>query len=415
VRRQLHEGGRLDDRHAAREEEVDVALLEQVVEGRVDQVDRERLAAQRGLDLVEPRRHLANRQPARAKGREHAALAGGDDEVGRRDALGHRARVERVLHAVVLHEGGRAQPERPERHRVHLHRAHARPLHHERLLRLEQRLAHRRRVGGGDRGDIGRALRRPRQRRRRRRRGEEVRGGRRDADAQPRRMVHAERVDVQVAVGGDGDGAVGLLHRLDVDLDVAAVGLGRELAAVLPRGLAEVVRKGRVGDARAEARVHAEELERLVHRLDAERARHHGVAPEVARKEPVARVDGLEAVAVPLTVLAARRREADLIEEANLVRPPAEQVGRREAGRDGAGEELALVGGEGEAGDGVLVGHVPALALDAVVEPDLLLEDRGQEPAEGRVDLVKGLAVHLEHGVELLDAHLAEHGVAGAL
>jgi len=111
VRGECHEGGRLDDAHAAVEEKLDVALFEQVVVRRVDQVDGEGLVAERRLDLIERRRHAMQRQAAGAEGREHAALACGDDQIGRGDALGHRARVHREVDAVGGHEGGRAATE----------------------------------------------------------------------------------------------------------------------------------------------------------------------------------------------------------------------------------------------------------------------------------------------------------------
>ena len=88
-----------------------------------------------------------------------------------------------------------------------------------------------------------------------------------DAQPQPVDLVHSQRVDVEEAVSDHRDSARCLLDADHVHLDVAPLGLGRELAAVLPRRLAQLVREGCVALAAAQPRVHAPQLERLVHRL----------------------------------------------------------------------------------------------------------------------------------------------------
>ena len=402
-RGQLHEGRRLHHAHAALEEELDAARLKKLVSRRVDQVDGEWTVGQRRLDLVEPCGHNVQRQPARAERAEHAVLPRRDHQVGRRDALGHRARVQRVLDAVLLHERRRAQAEHRPRHRAHEARAATRQVNHNVALRVGQRAAKRRSVGRAHLGASGRRQRRGHGGRR---------GARHNADPQVGGRVHAQLVDEEEAVGDDGDAAARTLDLLDVDLALEHLVLGDELPAVLPLGDALVVLEARVGHAVGEALVDAEELHGLVHGLDAQGAWHDRVTPEVAAEEPVARVDGLEAVRVALAMHAAVGDEADLVEVAALRRAPLQRVRTRNLG-----EDARLLGGEGvhlRLRGGVLGHQVPRGRRLAAVEADLLLEDLRDEPAEGGVNLVEGLAtVDGELGLELLHAHLAEHRVAG--
>ena len=328
VRRQLHEGRGLDDAHAAIKEEVDVALLEQVVEWRVDQVDRKRLLPERRLDLVETSRHLCERQTTRAERAEHAALACRDHEVCRGNALSHRARIHREINAVVRHERRRAEAERRNGHGLHRNRANAELLNQHAQVRVEQRSAHRSRIAGFDRVFIGTRLRIECMLRRWHR---NLPNGGFNADPQHGCMVDAQLVDIQVAIGDDSHAASALHDALDVHLDISPLCIWRHLAAVLPGRLSEIVREGRIFNIRREAGLDAPELEGLVHRLDAEGAGHHRVAPEVAAEEPVALVHNLEAVAIPLAVLTAACGEADAIEEAHLVRPADERVVRRKS------------------------------------------------------------------------------------
>eukprot|EP00964_Phaeocystis_antarctica_P161524 scaffold133416_cov84-Phaeocystis_antarctica.AAC.1 len=135
----------------------------------MDQVDGVRAVGQRRLDLVERCRHAVQWQPARAQRRKHALLSRRDHQVGRRDALGHRARVQWVLDAVLLHERRRARAEHRPRHRAHEARAAARQVNHHVALRVDKRTPEARRVARAHGQGVARGECRHRQGKRRRR------------------------------------------------------------------------------------------------------------------------------------------------------------------------------------------------------------------------------------------------------
>ena len=125
------------------------------------------------------------------------------------------------------------------------------------------------------------------------------------AHAQIGCLVCTQAIYKQKAIGDDLEATGILFDRLDVHLTVHAAVLRGKLSAVLPLGLSKIMIKPRVSQALAKLRLHTIELDALEHCFNAERAWHNRVAPEVAAKEPILRVNLLRTMRIAQLVFPA--------------------------------------------------------------------------------------------------------------
>ena len=123
----------------------------------------------------------------------------------------------------------------------------------------------------------------------------------------------------------------------------AGRGGGGDLAAVLPRRHAEALAEAWSAEWRTtKTETDGIRLDALDHTLDAQRARHHGVAPEVAAEEPVARVHSLVAARIPESMQPAALDQLDALEEVELLVATSKPIEPRAAVRSIA-EQNVLV------------------------------------------------------------------------